>query len=731
MYKRQILNTQSVIHRRFGIKEDYRGLFTGGAVPLHKRVDALVQGADAGMLHIMARHVLLDGYIDGSVTRGPFQVLAADPMDEFGFQTALGWKEPRGGTLVVGDPPTKASAELIDFMTHAVRLSSAPPALSRGLGPADRPCDAGDPRETVLSTAILNGAGLGQISIFANTSYVMDEDAGIALLPGGSFSAMARSIEHNGSVIIPSGAVSLAARDNLTALASILGEPNDRYVAMDSLVTVGPRSYLDVSGRLLDVSSSGGGPRETVAFAHLGGGSISLVDSTRSGKGLFLARGAIVDVSGGYGISESGKLSSGNAGKLELMGSHIGVDATLRGFSVLGSQGGTFSAHADEVRVSPGVPPAAPDSALEAFASLEAGVGFHMVQGLLDGTGFSHIELKSVNDLEFEAGVSLKPSTIKYEEPLPAASVPGLHMSWNSNGGGALSPGSGLRQIDTPLDLVGKSSIKASGGVLRFIPGIDQLANDTARAVLGEGASLSVSPGGQVSLEGPNVEVSGRITAPAGKISLRASRDDLEIRTGGILSAAGYNKADAKPVNRHTPLGFTPLAAGEISLQAAAGSLILEQGSLLDVSGSEPVPVVFKSASGLPSVSVLGSDPGTISLTYLDELVADGTLTGHGRSPGLRGGALTVSGRDSLNPLIVDGPLLERYASEGFDALTFSSRYGLQFSGSINAHVAGRLTLDAPRILGEGEETVNLTSPWIRLTDTYWPDPAGLSLIHI
>ena len=720
-----ILNTQSVIHKRFGIKEDYSGLFTGGAVPLHKRVDALVQGADAGMLQVMARHVLLDGILDGSVTGGPFQALAAEPTDEYGYQRALGWKEPMGGTLVIGEPPTKASAELIDFMTHAVRLSSAPTAMSRNLGSVDQPYNSVDPRESVLSAAILNGAGLGQISIYANTTYVMEEDAKLALLPGGNFSAMARSIEHNGAIVIPSGTVSLAARDNLTALASILGEPNERYVAMDSLVTIAPQSVLDVSGRILDASAAGGGIKESMAFAHLKGGSISLADSTRSGRGLFMARGALVDVSGGYGISESGKLSSGNAGGLELMGSYIGVDATLRGFSVLGSQGGTFSAHADEVRVSAGAPAAARDSGGEASAFLGTGGGFHLVQNLLDRTGFSQIELKSVNDLVIDAGATLKPSTVKFEEPLPAAVLPGLHMSGSGKGAGAQSPGSGLRQIDTPLDLLGKSSLKASAGVLRFIPGIDQLANDNARASVGEGAMLTVSPGSRISLDAPSVDVAGRLLAPSGKISLRASRHDLEVRTGSVLSATGYNKPDARPLNHQAPLGFTPLAAGEISLQAAAGSLILQQGSLLDVSGSEPVPVVFKSASGLPSVSVFGSDPGAISLTFLEELVTDGTVTGHGRSPGLRGGALTVSGRDTLNPLIVDGSLLARYGADGFDALTFSSRHGLRFSGSVDAHVARSLTLDAPRILGDGRETVNLSSPWIRLANTYWPNAAG------
>ncbi len=721
-----MLNAQSVIHKRFGIKEDYKGLFTGGAVPLHQRVDALAQGADAGMLRIAARHVLLDGVLDGSATRGFYQSKSGDPLDEFGYLTAMGWREPAGGTLVIGDPPTKTSAELIDFITHAVRLSSATPALSRNLGPADQPCDPVDPRETVLSTAILNGAGLGQISLYANTSYVMDEDARIALLPGSTFSAMARSIEHDGAVSIPSGTVSLAARDNLTALASILGEPNERYVAMDSLVTIGPHSVLDVSGRVVDASpAGGGGKRESLAFAHLKGGSVSLSDSTRSGNGLFMAREALVDVSGGYGISESGKLSSGNAGTLELMGSYIGVDATLRGFSVVGSQGGTFAAHADEVRVSASPPSAARHSGGEASASLGSGVGFHLAQGLLDGTGFSQIELKSVNDLNVEAGATLRPSTVKYEEPLHAATVPGLLMSGSSKGGGAQSPGLGLRQIDTPLDLLGKSSLKASAGVLRFIPGIDQVANDTAQAAVGKGASLSVSPGSQISLEGPSVEMAGRLDAPSGKISLRASRNDIEVQTGGILSAPGYNKPDGRPANRLAPLGFTPQTAGEIALQATTGSLILQQGSLLDVSGSEPVPVIFKSASGLPSVSVLGGDPGAISLTFLDELVADGTLTGHGRSTSLRGGTLTVSGRDTLNPLVVDSSRLARYGADGFDALTFSSRYGLQFDGSIDARVARSLTLDAPRILGDSDKTVSLASPWIRLINTYWPDTAG------
>lgn len=717
-----ILNVQSVIHRRFGIKEDYKGLFTGGAVPLHKRVDALVQGADAGMLQIMARHVLLDGILDGSATRGFYQSKSSDPVDEFGYQTALGWREPRGGTLIIGDPPSAASPELIDFMTHAVRLSSAPPPLSRDMGPQDRPWEPADPRETILSAAILNGAGLGQLSIYANTTFESDADAAVSLPAGGSFVATARRIEHRGSVSSASGSIRLATLDNITSMATRFGAPNDRYVPLDSLIFLAGGSVLDASGQRVDCSLLGKALMDSHGFKHIQGGAITVSEGTSLGAGVFMMRGALADVSGGYGIDISGKVSKGNAGSLDWMGAALALDGTLDGYSILGAQGGKFTAHARNVRVSSSAPLLPDGFDADSEIPVELRDTFVLAQDRLRDAGFAQIEVKSANDLVFDAGVALMPSSSKYVEPMPVQAVPGMAQAWNSKG---VSNEAGRELTQVASHLLGKTSFKASAGVVLPVSGGGQVPNDSARLLVSSGGSIEMAPGGEIGLQGPAVEVAGRLSASGGKLSARATIHDLVVREGSLLTVKGVGKPDAAPLTARTVLGYTPLSGGEISLESSGGSLLLEPGSTVDVSGCGPVPVTTRTSSGTVHVAALGSDAGKLSLIFLDQLVMDGAVSGQAGAPGMRGGAVTVGRRDTQNLLQVGDADLGRYNSNGFETLTLLSWGGIEFSGAVRQDFARSLTLDAPRILGSAETDVKLSSPWITLKNSFWPETAG------
>ncbi len=722
------LDSNTVLHRRFGVKETFTGIYTGGAVPLMNRLDALVQGADAGSAQLMARHLYLDGTLNGTVTRGFFQTLAADPRDEFGYQTALGWREPQGGTLIIGDPPAAASPELIDFVTHAVRIAKDPTPASLSLGPDAPLHDAANPQESVLSAAILNEAGLGRLSIYANTTLTMDQDATLSLIPGGSFTGTARRIEQNGSIFAAGGSITLSTQDNVTALKTVFGNPNDRYVPLDSLVFLGPGAVLDATGQRIDNRLTGKAQKPSQGFAHISGGSVSLQDNTGLGLGVFLTPGSLVDVSGGYGIDESGKLTKGNAGSLQLMGPSLAVEATLKGHSILGAQGGTFIAHANNVQVSASAPSLPDGFSADSPIPSEMLGRFTLAQDFFKDTGITQLDLRSVNDLVIDSGVTLTPSSMKFAEPVSGTA---MALPWVPGSGQARKAGPPPVPdlVSASPEFLGKTAFKASAGVIRPVSGGGQIPNDQARLVLSQGARVEMAPGGQIGLEGPAVDVSGRLSAPSGKISLKATVHDLRVRENSVIDAAGCNRPDAKPLNRNAPLGYTPLAGGEISLLAANGSLLLEAGSLLDVSGSAPVSVVTRKADGMPLVTTMASDPGKISLTFLDTLVLDGELSGRGALPGLRGGTLSITRRDSLRALQVDAGQLERYATDGFDALTFASLSTVELTGSIGSglkpfEIARSLTFDAPRIQGTDGD-VHLASPWITLTNTSWPDAGG------
>src|SRR5208337_5350858 len=81
-------------------------------------------------------------------------------------------------------------------------------------GPSDQPYAGSQP--TILSTNVLNAAGLSNLQIYANTTFTIDAGAQIAVSPGGSFTAVARQILSQGAISAPGGLVNLTLMDNGT-----------------------------------------------------------------------------------------------------------------------------------------------------------------------------------------------------------------------------------------------------------------------------------------------------------------------------------------------------------------------------------------------------------------------------------------------------------------------------------------------------------------------------------
>ncbi|MGD2063102.1 MAG: filamentous hemagglutinin N-terminal domain-containing protein, partial [Nitrospirota bacterium] len=88
-----LLDRQETVHARYGVVDEFTGLYTGGAAPLKDYSTAYVQGSDAGQLLLMARHVVLDGDLLGGVVRGYYQTEVEEA------DGAVGKREPVGGIL--------------------------------------------------------------------------------------------------------------------------------------------------------------------------------------------------------------------------------------------------------------------------------------------------------------------------------------------------------------------------------------------------------------------------------------------------------------------------------------------------------------------------------------------------------------------------------------------------------------------------------------------------------
>jgi filamentous hemagglutinin family protein len=718
-----VLDIQYKPHDRFGLLEAYQGLYFGGAVPVRGYAVGHVEGHDAGTLTLIARSLVLDGRLDGSVVRGLFQTLPSEPADSLGLQTARGLREPRGGSVVVGNRPlTLASPESQDFGTEAVVISGSLATLPSTFGPNDpMPTTHGVTPSgapvTAISADVLMAAGLSSLEIFANTTIRIESDASLRLNAGGQFAAAARRIEQYGQIQVPAGTVSLLLRDNVTSFERVFEEENPRFVPIQSRIYLAEGSLLDASGERVDNSGARAAEGKAIALAHTGGGSIVLDVGTADGEGVILARGSEVDVSGGWEIDSRGRLTGGNAGMLSLAGPGLILDGDLRGHALTGQTAGRIVLHAHNVSVlddAPEFPQAfGPDWDIPS----EFQDNLLLAQDRLDLTGFSQIELVSSNDVRLEGGVSLEPSAVRLVAPVPAG-LSALSAQSSGQRRAPVSWAGGLLAVSP--DLAGATSIVARAGQAL---GGGASQNEDALVSVASQARLAVAPGGEIRLEGPGIDMAGLLEAPAGKVTLTATLNDLVVRDGGSILARGYLKPGAKPLASGAAAGFTPLAGGTVRLEARNGDLALAAGSLVDVSGSEPTTWTQRNSDGTFSGHQVASDPGRVELSFLGSLILDGDLIGRGQLDGLRGGSLTIRRTNSLEGLSVTAEDLTRFQAMGFDALAFASWRALQFSGAMDVVVGRSLTLDAPEILGAGQDQIALSAPWIRLINSYFPAP--------
>jgi filamentous hemagglutinin len=637
-----------------------------------------LEGSNAGTLAANAFHIVLDGRLEGSATSGVYQTKTAELNNSFGNQKTLGLAVPTGGTLIIGNAEAVNSFSTVrDFSLSSVVLAPYVTPLSADFGPSDQPY-AG-PQPTILSTNVLNAAGLSNLQIYANTTLAIDAGAQIAVSPGGSFTAAARQILNQGAISAPGGQVNLTLMDNVTSFEPISAS-NPSLV---SQIILAGGSSIDVSGQRINNSALN--PRAATAdnFSFVGGGKVSLFDETQSGEGVLVQNGAGVNVSGGYGINQKGSLTGGNAGKLSIQGSNIILQGNLAGYSLVGNNGGTIQLIASSVEVT---------SSPQDIGSGGLILGSHQ----LDGTGFTQIDLEAANNLTFDPGALLSTSLVKLATPTP----------------GIRQRGNGL--ITVTESLVGASSIKAIAGVT-----LNQgVTNLNAELNVSNGADLKVAPGGSITMNAPNIDIAGTLEAPAGQIILTATQKNLTLESTGQMLAAGYNKPAVKPIFAGLPVGYTPMSGGSVTLSAPNGSVTTQAGSVVDVSGSSPVKTHLLNGKGVPVALTVASNPGSITISAFTPSL-NGMLEGEAKLAGLQGGTLSISSLNTQAGYTISNSAFGNYLAGGFDALTFSSYEALVFSGPMNFTVARSLTFDAPCFTDLGNDQLKFQAPLITLQDTY------------
>jgi filamentous hemagglutinin family protein len=675
-----------------------------------KYVGGYVEGQDAGTLSLAARQIVLDGNIRGGATAGVYQTRTSELYDANGDQKTLGLAAPLGGTLMIGTQPANMYIEGQDFMLDSVVLQSAVAPLPSTFGPNTQPYNPNVLNTTYLSTQKLSAAGLGNLQIAANTTITVAGNADISLIPGASLSLSARQIDVLGKIIVPSGTINLDLLDNVTGFEVF--NPG-AYVPLPSpgpVIYLADGSEISAAGQRIDDSLASSRTGGAAAFTYIAGGTVSILDKSYFGQGVISAPGSLIDVSGGYGISQKGVVTGGNAGSLSIQGNGIVLDGYLKAYSILGSNGGKITLHAQNITVAP-----------TASSNQNLDDTFTLGQHQLDDTGFTQINLQSANDLVVESGVSLSPSMVKLSTPIPGRRK------------------SGTTPITVAPNLIGASSFSASANsaLTRSLTSFDPqspyippyLPNLNATIQVAQGAAISTAPLGSINLGAPNITIGGTLYAPAGTINVSGTTNSglILLEGSGYISAAGYNSRAQTPLMPGLRVNYTPLAGGSITLTSGLqGSLETDPGSVIDVSGSPSVKSYLRNGGGVPVAQKVASNPGSISLSA-GSLTLDGTLQGKAYLPGLPGATLSISSLDTQNAYTLRRSDLQNYLNSGFDALSFQSNAALAFSESMDLNVGRSLTLDAPSIVYTGVQADQVTfqAHYIQLTDSYWTASAA------
>ncbi|WP_241021975.1 filamentous hemagglutinin N-terminal domain-containing protein, partial [Burkholderia sp. Ac-20353] len=641
-------------HPRWGVtKTWYNPLQTGSVY----EGDYIV-GGNAGTLKLFATRALV---LDGDISAQAFA----------GSKQAQGNNQPTGGTfslgagalLTQGDTSTSGESGLVILQDTAPQLISLSPAFS-----IDTPLDttalgalsSTDPNNVLATTVVpvstLNTGGFAKLNVTEDKTggkgFVVADGTQLKLQPGGSvsFNAPAGSALVAGSLVVPSGTISISTSGN---------------------ITVGPNALISTAGQWVnnDVQTAAGTMPGNSAY--LNGGSVTL-----SAAGINLQSGSVIDVSSGGELQANGQLlmsngvPMGKGGSLSLLAyaSQLGfpaqlptdprlkMDGTIRSLGFAG--GGTLTLQAPGFQIGG-------DPALAPTWAMALPVDFFARQG------FGKYVLNALFDASIAPGATV---TLTQQNLIP--DVPALQRAAS---GADLSAG-GLTTTGT-LDAYHRqptSVVMTGGGYLAWQSngqaGVTQPVPDypgvTGGVSVGQGAAIVGDAGASVGLGSPaQVTVLGSIIAPGGAITLSADsalagqyEQAGQYAATGAFTSAGKSVwlgpdavLDVSGVALANPLAvpvknglttITPnmgkvLPGGAVAISDDSGYVVAQTGSLINVSGAAANFDQLQ-ASGRYASQPVWSDAGSITLAASSGLLFDGTLKAQPGAAQAQGGTLSI-----------------------------------------------------------------------------------------
>ncbi|HQT71372.1 MAG TPA: filamentous hemagglutinin N-terminal domain-containing protein, partial [Thiobacillus sp.] len=610
--------------RLFDIKTAPTNLKYDGVVNNTAKVNAYVEGKDAGILAIDAKQMVFGGRIAGGVTTGPTQ-RAASAMPALG-KLVLGTQSITADLdfSKVEDASTTNNLDIdsavyvlqdVEFGASAATRQQLADALALARVSED-PAHAALPAalldEVLLPVDMFGGIaysnaqasasqGFGTLTLRANGSITLPQDVTLDLGTGGSLLWLAPQIELAGTVRAQGGALAFNQRKDNTLLGTT-------HLGAHSVVSTAGGWINDAAGM-------------TAVPNVVDGGSVVIEGSST------LDAGALIDVSGGALLAASGKLSYGNGGAIALP--TVALDGvSLHGYG--GKQGGSLTL----------------DTTANPFAQMDVGGASAdaLQPGFFTQGGFTHYTLAGSSQVNFNESIHLVA-----DQRIARANA---QLSPTGTDFAAISS----VQPNTPDYLRTASSLTASTGASNS--GLQLGANETGITVA-SGVSIRTAPLGHIDLSSQTrMNIEGSLVAPAGSISLSldpgneiGSRFFYDTASGRFNALKIGDQSVISTAGIFLPTiglrGLTTgqvLAGGTVSIVASKNDLVIAPGAVVDVSGASQAVDLASGSGGANYVRTqVASEGGQVVIEATGNAYLDGTFKGKG------GDATVAGGRFELN----------------------------------------------------------------------------------
>lgn len=542
-----------------------------------------VEGMDAGALHIIGiGAAVLQGTVVGRTTLGELQ------QD--------GDVAPVAASLRLGTGAVAGDYKL----NQRIEYTSLGTALPADFGFGSTLPDAMK-TTLALNPSLLAEGNVGHLQVFSNQAAVVRDE--LRAPRGGSVAITAKGVQVQADMVVPSGALDLKARTNNVDIVSV---PLD--------VTVADKVTLSARGLWVNDLAAIGTGSDKQPMVHGGTITLSAAGDVRLGAG------TLVDVGGAGHVTPDRLLVRGNGGDVTLeagagasaVGDHtqvVAMGGSVRGHGL--GKGGSLTINTAAIQLGG-------RSESDALA---------LAPSFVASGGFANFNLIGRDGVTVADGTLLTP-TVESLELQP---------------GFQLQP-TGARVEDFSRVLVRDDQERQTAHLTLTADGASRgnvLLGTGSRILADDGAKLTLNAGNRIDIRGAVHAAGGKITARLNRALSLGAEEQSSIWLGAQarLDASGAARNYVDP--RGAQLGQV-LPGGTVELNAQAGYVVSQAGSVISVDGAAPVRLDVPNEAGSLG-RMVGSDAGTVSITAREGMLLDGAFQARAGGASHRGGNLKLA----------------------------------------------------------------------------------------